>query len=1630
MPRITDLPELTTATDDDVLVIDDSPASGTTTKKITRGNLLKGLAKQEDLATHTTATDNPHHTTKSQVGLSNVPNTDATQRANHTGTQAIGTVEGLQPALDSKASTSHTQSASTITDFDTAVSENEDVTANTSARHAHANKALLDTYTQTNADIVDAIAKEHTHSNKVTLDATTAAFTTSDESKLDGIEAGAQVNEITAADIADFETTSELDARDTSNRSRANHTGTQLASTISNFNTTADARITAQKGQNNGLATLDGSGKVPSAQLPSYVDDVMEFATSEGFPATGEAGKIYVALDTNRVYRWGGSAYTEISSSPGSTDAVPEGSTNLYFTNERAAAASPVQSVADKTGAVALTKDDVGLGNVPNVDATQRSNHTGTQSADTITDGTTNKVFSAAEKAKLSGIATGATANSSDSSLLDRSNHTGSQPISTITDLQSSLDAKANDAATVHRTGDESIDGTKTFTSSPVVPGPSADMQAATKKYVDDSLAAVEPGDSLPAQSGNSGKFLTTDGSDPSWADLPGGGDMARATYDPTNVGANAFAMDNMVEGDDTKILTASERSAIAGAAQTTDLAAVATSGDYADLSDTPTLGTAAAAATEDFASATQGALADTAVQPADLGAVATSNSYDDLDDKPTLITQGDIDSSIASLVDSSPAALDTLNELAAALGDDPNFASTVTTQIGTKADASVVSAHISDTANPHGVTKSQVGLDDVDNTSDADKPVSLAQQAALDQKQAKTVVAVGQTDGDFAVSSYTATTSKSAFQLALEAAFASSSHVLILGSASPYTMLSTHALANGQTLEGVDRDSVVLQMASGRNVSVLTNANASSGGMTTDVTIRNLTIDQQGDLQTAGGGIVVTGIQGWQIENVKIKKSYRFNFLCLHHSSGVANLSGTVSLTAGTEVVAGSGTAFTTELAVGDVIKTAGGKFGRVASISSDTELILTRAWGYTTESAVTYKKILPNSFNNFRGVEFCGTVHDADASGYGFFDYSTLTDCLAHHANGGGCGFVPDHTRGLRIINCRSHSNDNSGFSFETCEEIVTIGGASWGNINGNGYQLISGSTRCQVIGMDAYGNGGHGFTSSYNISTAPVPDENAFIDCLAHHNAGYGVRFDGCQRNIAQNCRVWNNNTGGMVTNTANSRLPSLNRFKNCVVYDDRTTKLQQRGIYILTGDQNTVEFCTSRDEDHVISGFFNSGTNTTLITLANSSIGINTNNPTAKFQVNTPTTADANAQFMSAATAATHKPFVVQAHASQSANLLELQSSAGNVFASFTAGGLLRGPNANANAPTFSFANDGDTGFYRPAGSADTVRIATAATDRLQVNTTEISASLPVAMGNNAVTGLPTPSNDGDAARKKYVDDGLATKAGTIHTHAQSDITNLTTDLANKVPTTRTINGSALSSNVTLTQDDIGDGSTFKQFSATDQTKLAGVATGADVTSSTNVGSVLQGVSGKTTPVDADTLPLNDSAASNALKKLTWSNLKATLKSYFDTLYEAAGSIATHAGLTATHGATGAVVGTTNTQTLTNKRLTPRAPGTTSAGTITPTSDASDMYRVTALATNATIGAPTGTPTDGQKLLLRIKDDGTARTLSWNAIYRPIGVTLPSTTTAGKTLYVGLIFNSADTKWDVLAVGVQD
>jgi hypothetical protein len=117
-------------------------------------------------------------------------------------------------------------------------------------------------------------------------------------------------NTVNGIDLSSYLTANSSTITDIVNT--ANQTTTDL-SNLSNL--VANKVDSSLLGQVNGVATLDESGKVPSSQLPSYVDDVLEYDNLASFPVSGETSKIYVAKDTNITYRWSGSAYVEISAS-------------------------------------------------------------------------------------------------------------------------------------------------------------------------------------------------------------------------------------------------------------------------------------------------------------------------------------------------------------------------------------------------------------------------------------------------------------------------------------------------------------------------------------------------------------------------------------------------------------------------------------------------------------------------------------------------------------------------------------------------------------------------------------------------------------------------------------------------------------------------------------------------------------------------------------------------------------------------------------------------------------------------------------------------------------------------------------------------------------------------------------------------------------------------------------------------------------------------------------------------------------------------------------------------------------------------------------------------------------------
>ena len=149
----------------------------------------------------------------------------------------------------------------------------------------------------------------------------------------------------------------------------------------------------------------------------------------------------------------------------------------------------------------------------------------------------------------------------------------------------------------------------------------------------------------------------------------------------------------------------------------------------------------------------------------------------------------------------------------------------------------------------------------------------------------------------------------------------------------------------------------------------------------------------------------------------------------------------------------------------------------------------------------------------------------------------------------------------------------------------------------------------------------------------------------------------------------------------------------------------------------------------------------------------------------------------------------------------------------------------------------------------------------------------------------------------------------------------------------------------------------------------------------------------------------------------LASISWGDIGGTLSDQTDL----------QAALDALDGDISTLASDTTTALAAKLGIAPRVATTASAASITPDITTTDLYTVTAQAAGLTINAPTGTPANGQKLMLRIKDNGTARALTFNAAFRfSSDLAAPTTTVISKTMYLGFIYNSADSKWDCVAV----
>lgn len=232
------------------------------------------------------------------------------------------------------------------------------------------------------------------------------------------------------------------------------------APTVAEMNAGLNSKLnTSLKGAANGLAELDSSGKVPTSQLPSYVDDVIEGALST-FPATGETGKIYVDTTTNKTYRWSGSFYAEISASI----ALGETSSTAYRGDRGKTAYDHSQITTGNPHGT--TKSDLGLGNVENkssatirgeltkANVTTALGYTPPTTDTTYSEATTSAagLMSANDKSKLDGIATGANKITVDSALSSSSTNPVQNKV-----VNSALGSKAAASDLTSHTGNTTV---------------------------------------------------------------------------------------------------------------------------------------------------------------------------------------------------------------------------------------------------------------------------------------------------------------------------------------------------------------------------------------------------------------------------------------------------------------------------------------------------------------------------------------------------------------------------------------------------------------------------------------------------------------------------------------------------------------------------------------------------------------------------------------------------------------------------------------------------------------------------------------------------------------------------------------------------------------------------------------------------------------------------------------------------------------------------------------------------------------------------------------------------------------------------------------------------------------------
>ena len=453
-------------------------------------------------------------------------------------------------------------------------------------------------------------------------------------------------------------------------------------------NVTNDAQVKrTEMGVAGGVATLDESGLVPSSQLPSFVDDVLEFDNLTSFPGKGESGKIYVDTTTNLTYRWTGSTYIEISKSL----ALGETSSTAYPGDKGVETANKLKEhTASNENPHNVTKVQIGLGSVDNTSDINKPISKATQTA---LEGKVDKVpgsglISDAEKEKLNNIPD-------------------------LTPITEHLKSKANPhGVTKEQVGLGKVENT-------------ADLEKPI------STATLEALKGKVDKVSGSGLILDTLKTEIS--------EHLKSKANPHGVTKEQVGLENVDNtADVNKPISKATQTALDGKVDK-----VPGSGLIPDALKTEITGHAGNKNNPH------------SVTKAQVGLENVDNTSDA--NKPiSNLTKAALDGKVSNTVTVNGHALSdniTVTKGDIGLGNVENLAPTdypvsKATQTAldgkvdkvkgsvliTEIDLTNLKAHTTNKENPHGVTKEQVGLGNVDNTSDANKPISTATQGELDK--------------------------------------------------------------------------------------------------------------------------------------------------------------------------------------------------------------------------------------------------------------------------------------------------------------------------------------------------------------------------------------------------------------------------------------------------------------------------------------------------------------------------------------------------------------------------------------------------------------------------------------------------------------------------------------------------------------------------------------------------------------------------------------------------------------------------------------------------------------------------------------------------------------------------------